>query len=323
LPERFLLKDGRKMRTGISIFLAVSIALCGMSQEPPGFIISDNVDLVLLDVNVKDAHGSYAADLKRDNFQVFDNGEPRPITHFSSFDTPVTIGLVVDNSGSMRAKRPEVISSGLAFAKESNPQDEFFVVNFNNTVALGLLAGMPFTDDLQTLRAALYYGEPAGQTALYDAVAYALKHLELSHKDKRTLIVVSDGGDNVSITKYPELLRLLQSSRTTVYTVGLYDPEDQNKHLAVLKKLSSVSGGKFFQPATLADIPAVFSGIAKDIRNCYTLGFSPGSYNPDRTIHRVKVTVQDNHRKLVVRTRTTYSMQPFTQGQAGEGTRRR
>ena len=310
------------MRKVFTIFsFAVITVLCGAGQELPDFKISDNVNLVLLDVSVKDAHGSYVTDLKRNDFQVFDNGQPRSITHFSSIDTPVTVGLIVDNSGSMRAKRSEVVSSGLAFAKESNPQDEFFVINFNNTVVQSLPSRMPFTDNLQILRNALHYGEPMGQTALYDAVASGLKHLELSHRDKRTLVVVSDGGDNVSTTKFPDLLRLLETSRATIYTVGLYDPEDRNAHLTVLKKLSSVSGGKFFQPATVADIAPVFSGIAKDIRNCYTLGYTPGDDNPNRNTHTVKVIARENGRKLVVRTRTTYSMKSFSQstGQEGHG----
>ena len=302
----------------ISLFIT-AVALCGAGQELPDFKISDNVNLVLLDVSVKDAHGGYVTDLKRDNFQVFDNDQPRPVTHFSSVDTPVTVGLVVDNSGSMRTKRSEVISAGLAFAKESNPQDEFFVINFNNSVFEGLPKRMPFTDNLHVLRSALYYGEPMGQTALYDAVAYGLKHLELSHRDKRTLVVVSDGGDNVSTIKFPELLRLLESSRATVYTVGLYDPDDRNAHLAVLKKLSNVSGGRFFQPATLADIAPVFSGIAKDIRNCYNLGYAPSEDNPNRTIHTVGVLAKENGRKLVVRTRTTYSMKSLTPLTGQEG----
>jgi Ca-activated chloride channel homolog len=290
--------------------LAVLTALNGAGQQSSDFKISDNVNLVLLDVSVKDSHGSYVTNLKRENFQAFDNGQPRSLTHFSSVDTPVTVGLVVDNSGSMRTRRSEVVPAGLAFAKESNPQDQFFVINFNNTVVQGLPKRMLFTDNLQLLRNALYYGEPAGQTALYDAVAYGLRHLELSQFDKRTLVVVSDGGDNVSTIKFPELLRLLESSRATIYTVGLYDPEDRNAHLSVLKKLSNISGGRFFQPATATDIAPVFSAIAKDIRNCYTLGYTPGDDNLNRNIHKVKVTARENGRKFVVRTRTAYSMEP-------------
>ena len=143
------------------------------------------------------------------------------ITEFSGADAPVSVGLVVDDSGSMRSKKAEVVVAGLAFAKESNPKDEFFVVNFNNYVVNGLGPHLPFTDNLQKLRAALYYGTPMGQTALYDAVAHALAHLERSHHEARTLIVVSDGGDNVSKTTLPEVLNLIQASRATVYTVGL------------------------------------------------------------------------------------------------------
>jgi Ca-activated chloride channel homolog len=292
--------------------LAVLTALHGAGQQLSDFKISDHVNLVLLDVSVKDSHGSYVTNLKRENFQVFDNGQPRSLTHFSSIDTPVTVGLVVDNSGSMRTRRSEIVSAGLAFVKESNPQDQFFVINFNNTVVQGLPKRMLFTDNLQLLRNALYYGEPVGQTALYDAIAYGLRHLELSQLDKRTLVIVSDGDDNVSTIKFPELLRLLESSRATVYTVGLYDPEDRNAHLSVLKRLSNISGGRFFQPATVTDIAPVFSTIAKDIRNCYTLGYTPGDDNLNRNIHRVKVTARENGRKLVVRTRTTYSMESPT-----------
>ena len=310
------------MRSVLPISSFAIIALYSAGQELSDFRISDNVNLVLLDVSVKDAHGGYAMNLKRDNFQVFDNGQPRSITYFSSVDMPVTVGLIVDNSGSMRSRRSEVISAGLAFARESNPQDEFFIVNFNNNVYPGLPKDMPFTDRLQILRNALYYGEAIGQTALYDAVAYGLRHLELSHRDKRTLVVVSDGGDNVSATKLSDLLRLLESSRATVYTVGLYDPDDRNAHLAVLKTLSHISGGKFFQPATTADIAPVFNGIAKDIRNCYSLGYTPGEDNLNRITHTIKVTARENGRKLVVRTRTTYTMkssyQPAGQGGAAK-----
>lgn len=312
LKRLFIWEQAGKMRTALAVsFSAMGIALCSTVQDPPPFTISDNVNLVLLDVSVKDANGGYATNLKRGSFQVFDNGQAHTITHFSSVDTPVTIGLIVDNSGSMRAKRPEVISAGLAFAKQSNPQDEFFVVNFNNTVVPGLPRHLPFTDNLQILRTALYYGEPVGQTALYDAIAYGLQHLQLSHRDKRTLVVVSDGGDNVSMVKLPALLHLLESARATVYTVGLYDPEDRNAHLAVLKKLSRISGGRFFQPATAADIGPVFDGIARDIRSCYTLGYAPNTNNANRTTHTVKVIARENGRKLEVRTRTSYSLAPW------------
>jgi Ca-activated chloride channel homolog len=276
------------------------------------FKIEDNVNLVLLDVSVKDRHGGYVTGLNRSDFRVYEDGRPRDITQFDSFDTPVTIGLVVDNSGSMRSKRADIVLAGLAFAKQSNPQDEFFVVNFNNAVVRGLPSRVLFTDDLQMLRGALYYGEPAGQTALYDAIAYALKHLESSHRDKRTLIVVSDGGDNVSHLRLAELVKVIEASRATVYTIGLYDPFSNDLNPGALQKISKISGGQFFEPRSLSDVVPVFERISKDIRNCYTLGYVPDA-NDNRVVRNVKVTAVRDNRKLLVRTRTSYTTIPFSE----------
>ncbi len=320
--------DRELTRIVIGSFAVVALAplLLGQEKVPSGvFTISDNVDLVLLDASVKDARGGYVTGLTKNNFRVFEDGHAREITQFASVDTPVTVGLVVDNSGSMRLKRPEVILAGLAFAKESNSKDEFFVVNFNNAVTRGLPAHMPFTDDLQTLRNALYYGQPEGQTALYDAVGYSLKHLEYSHRDKRTLIIVSDGGDNVSSTPFPELLKLIEASRATIYTVGLYDPEDHDLNPGVLRKMSALSGGEFFHP-TLENIVPVFNKISEDIRNCYTIGYVPDEIGDKRVVRSVKVVATGDSRKLVVRTRTVYTTTPLAnlvaqQGRTGEQAR--
>jgi Ca-activated chloride channel family protein len=285
--------------------------LFAASQSPrEPYTISDNVDLVLLDVSVKKPHGGFVSGLKKSNFQVFEDGHARNITHFASVDTPVTVGLVVDNSGSMRNKRPEVVTAGLAFAKSSNPQDEFFVVNFNNSVVRGLSPHVPFTDDLQILRAGLYYGEPAGQTALYDAIAYGLKHLNQGHRDKRTLIVVSDGGDNVSHLSFSQLMVLVVASRATIYTVGLFDQNDQELNPGVLRKLANVSGGEYFQPGSLTEMIPVFEKISKEIRNRYTVGYIPDETGNGRAVRSVKVRAQADGRKLSVRTRTNYSVPP-------------
>jgi Ca-activated chloride channel homolog len=284
------------------------LAAAQSAREP--YTISDNVDLVLLDVSVKNPHCGFVSGLEKSNFKVFEDGHARTITHFASVDTPVTVGLVMDDSGSMRNKRPEVVMAGLAFAKSSNPQDEFFVVNFNNSVVRGLPPHVPFTDDLQILRAGLYYGEPVGQTALYDAIAYALKHLDQGHRDKRTLIVVSDGGDNVSQLSLSQLMTLVVASRATIYTVGLFDQENRELNPGVLRKLASVSGGEYFQPASLDQVLPVFEKISKDIRNRYTVGYIPDETGDQRTVRSVKVSAQEAGRKLSVKTRTNYSIPP-------------
>jgi VWFA-related protein len=208
----------------------------------------------------------------------------------------------------MRSKRPEVILAGLAFAKESNPRDEFFVINFNNSVTRGLPANLMFTDDLQVLRRALYFGEPEGQTALYDAVAYALNHLQYGHRDKRTLIVVSDGRDNDSNITFSELMKLIESSRATVYTIGITDPGNEDLNRGALRKMAKVSGGEFFEPSRLSDIIPVFNRISKDIRNRYTIAYLPDETSNKRVIRTVKVTVSLNGRKLTAHSRSKYSM---------------
>jgi Ca-activated chloride channel homolog len=297
-----------------SLGFAIPQATSSASSNQDGYTISDNVNLVLLDVSVKDPRGGYVRNLTKDNFQVSEDVRPQKITQFGSVDTPVTVGLVVDDSGSMRLKRPQVILAGLAFAKESNPQDEFFVVNFNDHVVRGLPDRIAFTDSLQNLRAALYYGEPRGQTALYDAIAYSLKHLELGRQDKRTLIVVSDGADNVSGTSLPELMSLVEASRATIYTIGLFGPEDIDRNPNVLRKLAKLSGGEFFEPLTLEDVVPVFHKISADIRNRYSIGYVPADIESKRTLRNVRVTAAGkDHRKLIARTRTAYSVTPLSE----------
>ncbi len=277
------------------------------------FTISDNVDLVLLDVSVKSRKGGFVTGLQKSNFKVFEDGHPRPITQFASVDTPVSVGLVVDNSGSMRDKKPEVIMAGLSFARESNPDDEFFVVNFNNSVMRGLPEKVMFTDKLQELRAALYYGQPAGQTALYDAIAYSLKHLEYAHREKRTLIVVSDGGDNVSKTTFPELIKMIEASRATIYTVGIYDTGDPDANPNVMRRIAAVSGGEFFEPEKVEDVLPVFKKISQDIRNSYSIGYVPDEVIDHRVVRSVKVLAEEESRRLTVHTRTTYITMPLSE----------
>jgi Ca-activated chloride channel family protein len=289
--------------------LSATAGRSNQKSEAP-YTISHNVDLVLLDASVKDPRGGYVTGLAKDAFHVAEDGRPRRITTFANVDAPVTVGLVVDNSGSMRLKRPEVILAGLAFAKESNPQDEFFVVNFNDLVVHGLAPSTPFTDDLQTLRAALYYGKPAGKTALFDAIAAALQDLQKGHHDKRTLIVVSDGGDNASKISQRELMSLIESSRATIYTVGMVYEGDADFNPRLLRKVAAISGGQYFQPRTLDEVVPLFKKISKDIRSRYTIGYVPDETNTKRRIRSVKITAQSEGRRLIVKSRTSYMIAP-------------
>jgi Ca-activated chloride channel homolog len=291
----------------IFLLLVSSHSLAQDSSAKSGFRISTDVELVLLDVSVKDPKGGYVSGLAKEAFQIYENGAPQKITQFASADIPVTVGLVLDDSGSMLRKRSDVINAGLVFVGSSNPQDQIFVVNFNDKVRRGLPETVPFTDDVNLLRSALSRDAPQGQTALYDAVAYALKHLESGRRDKKTLVVVSDGGDNVSTHSLKELMRLVQESRATIYTVGLFAPDDPDSNPHVLERMARTSGGESFLPGDPDQVIPICKKIAKDIRNRYTIGYTPLRSSDKAALRKIRVvaTVPDR-RKLLVRTRTSY-----------------
>jgi VWFA-related protein len=304
-----------------AIFSAGGGGVHAGQENEPAFTIKARSELVLLDVSVRYPKDGFVGGLKRENFEVFEEGRKEPITQFGSVDTPVTIGLVVDASGSMRPKRPEVVTAGLVFAKESNPHDEFFVVNFNDQVVFGLPGSMPFTDSLERLRHALYYGPAAGRTSLYDAVAAALKHIRLGTREHRTLIIVSDGGDNASKISFDELLQQIQGSLVTVYSVALVDPDDVESNLGVLRKISQTSGGEFFMVPGIDQVESVFHQIAQNVRNRYTIGYVPDpALNRETALRHIRVVATDDGRKLVVRTRTSYRLDATEDAASDQGT---
>jgi Ca-activated chloride channel family protein len=279
------------------------------SRDSGEVTISTDVELVMLDVSVKDAKGGYIAGLGEENFRVFEDNKYQPIKYFSHSDMPVTIGLVVDNSGSMRSKRPAVITAALALAEASNPGDEIFVVNFNDRVRPGLPSDVLFSDDIQTLRKALWLGDSVGRTKLYDAIDYSLQYLDKGHMDKKTLVLVSDGGDNASILSRNQIMRRVQESRATLYAIDIFDESNPDNNSDVLKKLALVSGGEYSELREIPDIVTVCKRIAKDIRNRYTIAYVPSHNGVPQSVHLVRVTASTPTReKLVVRTRTRYIM---------------
>lgn len=302
----------------IAATLSASSATHGVQDN--AFTLKARSELVLLDVCVRYPQDGFVLGLKRDNFAVYEEGRKEPITQFGNVDAPVTIGLVVDASGSMRRKRSEVVTAGLVFAKESNPHDEFFVVNFNDRVVLGLPQSVPFTDNLDRLRHALYYGPAQGRTALYDAVAAALKHSQLGSREKRTIIIVSDGGDNASKISLDDLVQQIQSSLVTIYAVALVDPEDMEANLGVLRKIVQASGGEFFLVPGIDQVASVFHQIAQNVRNRYTIGYVPDpALNRETALRHVRVVATEDGRKLVVKTRTSYRLDATEDAAAYQG----
>jgi Ca-activated chloride channel family protein len=283
-----------------------------MSVPPPplgkdDFVVSSDVEVVLLDVSVKDSRGGFASGLQKDNFKVFEDGKEQSLSIFGAQDTPVTVGLVVDHSGSVRSKRPEVITAALTFAGKSNPQDEVFLVNFNDRAWLGLPDGVKFTDNINLLRTSLIQAPMQGRTSIYDGLKKALEHVQMGRRDKKTLVVISDGGDNASKATENEVIQLAEESLVTVYTVGIFGPHEKESNRGFLKRLASITGGESFMPDEISELVGICEKIAQDIRNRYTIGYVPANRTLDGKVRQLKVLASASDRgKLNVRTRTHY-----------------
>jgi Ca-activated chloride channel family protein len=289
---------------GAASFLATGRPAVAPGEEPD-FIIHSDVRLVLLDVSVKD-RGGWVSGLSKGNLRIDENGVPQQITVFANNDIPVTIGVLVDSSRSMTPKRAEVLSAALTFIRNSNPHDEIFVLNFNDSVKRGLPQGVLFSDNVQQLRDALFRGFPEGRTALNDAVVDGLQQLELGKRDKKALIVISDGGDNASQHDRREMLDRVERSLATVYTIGLFDTDDPDRDPRILRRLAGITGGVAYFPDKAEELNDACEQIAKDIRTRYTVGYVPAANNGG-PIRHIRVHVSAPGRPgLSARTRLSY-----------------
>ena len=282
------------------------------AQEP--VFKSGSSELVVLPVVVTDKQGRYVSDLPGDKFSVFDNGRRVPVELFTNEDTPVTVGLVIDASGSMRPKIGEVVAAALRFARLSNPQDELFAVRFNDDVQ-DLMPVPPFllASDLAGLEAAVNSIHPDGRTALYDGLMDGLDHLTQGTRARKVLVVISDGGDNASEAKLETVLARARDSNAAIYTIGIFDQDDMDKNPGVLKSLAQTTGGERFLPRSPGDLLTACERIAREIRSGYTIGYVPPAR--DGAYHRVRVEIDPTSaRRLNVRTRPGY----FAAGRAAQ-----
>ncbi len=269
--------------------------------------IKINVDLVVLHASVQTSERLPVSGLGKEDFQVYEDGALQQIESFSHGDIPVTVGLVIDNSGSMRPKRTEVIAAALAFANASNAKDQMFVVNFNERVFFGLPADTDFTNSATQLEIALSRFAAEGMTALYDATAAGLEHLKKGNRDKKVLILISDGGDNASRRKMAEVMTLAKQSDVIIYTIGIFDKDDMDRNPRVLRQLAKATGGEAFLPEFVKEIIPICQRIARDIRNQYTLTYAPTNLKYDGKYRVIQVKAREPGQEgLVVRTRAGY-----------------
>src|ERR1700678_1620811 len=324
MPERSLSAPRRQFFSSIAALLfliaplfALPIALASWAQaqkpaSPPTspadeYAIKVDVDVVVLRAATQDRKNILVSGLNKDEFQVYEDGVLQTIKYFSHDDVPVTVGLVVDNSGSMTSKRQDVIAAAMAFARSSNPRDQMFVVNFNEKVSFGLPTNTAFTDQPAQLQVALSRVAANGETALYDAVAAALEHLKMGDRDKKVLVIVSDGGDNTSRHKLAEITAMVAKSNAIIYTIGIFDDQDPDRNPGVLKRLAKETGGESFLPESLSDVTPICERIARDIRNQYTIAYAPTNKKHDGTYRVILVRASPpDHRRFSVRPRTGY-----------------
>ena len=269
--------------------------------------ISVDVNLVVLNVTVTDRQGHFVSGLSGQNFRVYENGVLQTLQHFAHEDVPVTAGLVVDHSGSMRSKIAEVSAAARTFAQAANPKDEMFVVNFNEYVQSALPPGTRFTSDPAMLEQAIARAPTTGRTALYDAMATALDLLNEGTLPKKVLLTISDGGDNASTHKLPEIVKRAEQSSAIIYTIGIFDEEDPDRNPRVLKRLADATGGLAFFPSQLEQVTSICAQIARDIRNQYTIAYTPVIPAKPGEYRGIRVVAESpHHGKLTVRTRTGY-----------------
>jgi VWFA-related protein len=283
------------------------------NQGQDQYKIKSQVSLVVLHATVLNDRSVFVPGLKEENFRVLEDKAEQKLSVFKQEDVPVSFGLVVDNSGSMRDKRPQVNAAALTFVKTSNPQDEGFVVNFNDDYYLD--TEHDFTSDLDEMKTALERIDARGSTALYDAVIGSLDHLKKGARDKKVILVVTDGEDNASRHSLANAVEQAQRNDALIYAVGLFSDDDIKHNRSAMKKargalseLANATGGLAFFPEDASDTEAICTQIAHDIRNQYTLAYYPTNAARDGSFRavQVQVTPPKGSGKLSVRTRTGY-----------------
>lgn len=273
--------------------------------EPGGFVFHSEVQEVLLHATVIDDKQHIITDLGQNAFTVFEDGKPQVIKSFRHEDIPISLGIVIDNSGSMREKRARVVKAAINLVRASNPNDEVFVVNFSDEYFLD----QSFTNKINLLQTALEKYETRGGTALYDAIVASADELKKHGKlQKKILFVVTDGEDDASRESLEQAVRRLQEENgPTVYAIGLLGEERQRRAKRALETIAERTGGIAFFPRTLDEVDAISSTVARDIRNQYTIGYKPTTPRSVGGYRTIRVDARaPGHGKLTVRTRSGY-----------------
>lgn len=292
----------RLNRVATPVLIALSAA-CLYAQ------FRSDTRLVVLHASVVDKKGKLITNLSQNAFKVFENGQPQEVKIFRREDVPVSLGIIIDDSGSMSTKRARVEAAALAMVRESNPQDEVFIVNFNDDAYLDV----PFTNDIHKMEQGLARIDSRGGTAMRDAISMSLDYMKHeARKDKKVLMVITDGNDNASNTSLEKVVGRSNQADVLVYAIGLFTDEEKreaSKARRALNELTMATGGLAFYPKEVSDVQSLAVEIARDIRSQYTIAYRPNIQALDGSYRQIKVTV-DAPGRPVVRTRSGYYATP-------------
>jgi Ca-activated chloride channel homolog len=279
-------------------------------EEKP---ITSNTDLVTLTLTVTDQYSRYVSGLTKKAFTIIDNGEEQELTFFSDTDSPVSIGILFDVSGSMSGEKIQRARKALEkFINTSHPNDEYYLIAFNDKAQLLL----DRTRDGEAVLRKLTLVQPKRNTALYDAVYLGVERVTRGTHQKKAILIISDGEDNNSRYKFTEVRRICKESDVNIYSIGIYDGADANglglQGQSFLSELSSVTGGEAFFPQTNVEMDEIFERIALELRHQYSVGYTPKNFTPDGKWRKVKIKVKPPRGlpRLTVRGREGYYATP-------------
>jgi Ca-activated chloride channel family protein len=261
----------------------------------PGGTIHFDVDLALVNVTVTDPYNRLVTGLETDNFRVFEDNVEQEVVTFSAEDVPISIGVIFDYSGSMSNKVGKAREAAIQFFKTANPQDEFFLVSFNERAELT----SSFTNSVEDLQSRMMLAVPKGRTALLDAIYLGLSQMRGAHNAKRALLILSDGGDNHSRYNESDIKRLVKEADTQLYAVGIFDPlgyrnrsPEELSGPSLLSEVTEMTGGRVFAVEKLDDLPDIASKIGMELRNQYVLGYRPSNKAHDARWRKLKIKLR-------------------------------
>ncbi len=266
----------------------------GFAVKPSTGLHMD-VDLALINVTVTDPYNRLVTGLDPDNFRVYEDNIEQEVVTFSSEDVPISIGVIFDFSGSMANKIGKAREAALQFFKTANPQDEFFLVSFNERAELT----SAFTNSIEDLQSRMMLTAPRGRTALLDAIYLGLSQMRGAHNGKRALLILSDGGDNHSRYNESDIKRLVKEADTQLYAIGIFDPlgyrnrtPEELNGPSLLGEVTEMTGGRVFAVENLNELPDIASKIGMELRNQYVLGYRPSNKAHDARWRKIKIKLR-------------------------------